>query len=93
MERLRMNARARCCGIVPILLAATLALATSLTRGVSAQSDSVASSQKKDPAAETALQKGIALTRQGRFEEAIAPLLQARGKVAEEYASEFNLAL
>jgi Flp pilus assembly protein TadD len=40
-----------------------------------------------------ALRKGIALTRQGRFEEAIAPLLQARGKVAEEYASEFNLAL
>jgi len=88
-----MNARERHCRILPILLAATLALATSLTRGVSAQSDSVASSQKKDPAAETALQKGIALTRQGRFEEAIAPLLQARGKVAEEYASEFNLAL
>ncbi|MEO6816265.1 MAG: hypothetical protein ABI177_06145 [Edaphobacter sp.] len=42
---------------------------------------------------ENALQKGIALTRRGLFQEAIIPLLQAQGKVAEEYAARFNLAL
>ena len=43
--------------------------------------------------AEDALQKGIALTRRGSFQEAIVPLLQAQGKVVEEYAARFNLAL
>lgn len=43
--------------------------------------------------AEDALQKGIALTRRGLFQEAIIPLLQAQGKVVEEYADRFNLAL
>jgi tetratricopeptide (TPR) repeat protein len=43
--------------------------------------------------AEGALQKGIALTRRGLFQEAIIPLLQAQGKVVEEYAARFNLAL
>jgi len=92
-----MNAKERRRRVLPLLL--IVALVASLPRGAAAQLDSTASSQNgtrsqtKDPAAEMALQKGIVLTGQGRFEEAIAPLLQARGKVAEEYASEFNLAL
>ncbi len=97
MEGLRINARARCCGIFSILLAATLALplscVASAQSGGGATSPSTVRSQEKDPAAEAALQKGIALTGQGRFEEAIAPLLRAQGKVPEEYAAEFNLAL
>lgn len=43
--------------------------------------------------AEAALQKGISLTRQGLFQLAITPLLQAQGRVVEEYAAAFNLAL
>lgn len=43
--------------------------------------------------AEAELQTGNALTRQGKFKEAIPHLLAARGHVNEEYAAGFNLAL
>src|SRR5437660_4566222 len=43
--------------------------------------------------AESELQTGIELTRGGHFAEAIAHLLEARGRVSNEYAAEFNLAL
>ena len=43
--------------------------------------------------AESELQTGIALTRHGRFQEAIPHFLAARGHVADEYAANFNLAL
>src|SRR5260370_35224466 len=36
---------------------------------------------------------GTALTRRGSFAEAIPHLLAARGRVANEYGAEFNLAL
>jgi len=39
------------------------------------------------------LERGTALTRQGRFKEAISHLLAARGNVRNEYALEFNLSL
>ncbi len=39
------------------------------------------------------LQRGTALTRQGRFREAIPHLVQARAKTTNEYAVEFNLSL
>jgi predicted Zn-dependent protease len=39
------------------------------------------------------LERGTALTRQGRFKEAISHLLAARGNVTNEYALEFNLSL
>jgi tetratricopeptide (TPR) repeat protein len=45
------------------------------------------------PEAETELQTGIALTWRGSFEEAIPHLLAARGKVVNEYAASFDLAL
>ena len=44
-------------------------------------------------AAEVELQKGISLTSQGRFAEAIPHLRAAQGRVREEYAAAFNLAL
>ena len=43
--------------------------------------------------AESELRAGIALSRSGRFAEAIPHFLAARGHVSEEYAAEFNLAL
>jgi tetratricopeptide (TPR) repeat protein len=43
--------------------------------------------------AEEELQKGTALTHSGQFTEAIPHLLAARGRVANEYAASFNLAL
>ena len=46
-----------------------------------------------DSEAEQELQKGTALTRRGQFSEAIPHLLAARGKVSNEYAADFNLAL
>jgi tetratricopeptide (TPR) repeat protein len=42
---------------------------------------------------EAELQRGSALARQGSFAEAIPHLLAARGRVANEYAADFNLAL
>lgn len=42
---------------------------------------------------EAELQTGIALTRMGKFEEAIPHLLAARGNVRNDYAARFNLAL
>lgn len=42
---------------------------------------------------ERELQAGIALTREGRFQEAIPHFLAAHGHVADEYAAAFNLAL
>jgi tetratricopeptide (TPR) repeat protein len=53
-------------------------------------------SQAVDPrtqGAEEELQKGIALTRRGSFAEAIPHLVAAHGKVANEYAASFDLAL
>lgn len=43
--------------------------------------------------AESELQTGTALTHKGSFREAIPHLLAARGRVANEYAANFNLAL
>ena len=43
--------------------------------------------------AESELRAGIALTLGGHFAEAIAHLLEAQGRVSNEYAAEFNLAL
>jgi tetratricopeptide (TPR) repeat protein len=43
--------------------------------------------------AESDLQSGIALTQRGSFTEAIAHFLAAKGRVADEYALQFNLAL
>ena len=46
-----------------------------------------------DQQAEAELQKGIELSRQSLFQQAIPHLLEARGKVADDYAANFNLAL
>src|SRR5438552_5378616 len=47
----------------------------------------------QNPQAESELETGTELTRGGHFAEAIAHLLEAQGRVSNEYAAEFNLAL
>src|SRR5262245_17153835 len=49
--------------------------------------------RQDDSSAEVELQRGIALTRSGKFEEAIPHLAAARGRVRDDYAVRFNLAL
>src|SRR5690242_735069 len=50
-------------------------------------------SQEAEAGAEEELRTGIELTEQGRFAEAIPHLAAARGRVGNEFAAEFNLAL
>lgn len=49
--------------------------------------------QEQAENAATELQKGVELTENGRFSDAIPHLLAARGRVADEYAANFDLAL
>jgi predicted Zn-dependent protease len=49
--------------------------------------------QYQDVAAEGELQTGIALTRQGRFREAIPHFLSAQGRISDEFVLDFDLAL
>jgi predicted Zn-dependent protease len=56
-------------------------------------SSSAGESQNGSPDAEAELQTGIRLTSSGHFAEAIPHLLAARGRVSEEYAASFDLAL
>jgi len=58
-----------------------------------AQTPSDEFTHKSDPQAEQELQNGTALTRSSSFAEAIPHLLAARGRVGNEYAADFNLAL
>jgi Putative Zn-dependent protease, contains TPR repeats len=78
-------------GIVAIIALALPSLAQP-ANAFPLQSGNAKSSQDKGDA-ESALRKGISLTRQGLFQEAITPLVQAQGRVVEEYAARFNLAL
>ena len=72
-------------------------LGSNRTQGPSSQSADRSvenqSAATSDPQAEEELQKGSALTRRGEFSQAIPHLLAARGRVANEYAASFNLAL
>ena len=58
-----------------------------------AQNASSTSLRSESAQARDDLERGTALTRQGRFKEAIPHLLAARGRVRNEYALEFNLSL
>ena len=77
--------------IRPMLMAAVawfaLASATAPTYAQPRRAD------RQDSAAEAELQKGIALTRSGKFYEAIPHFLAIRGQVRDAYAVSFNLAL
>ena len=79
---------------------AALLAATSKCDTVLAQSSLASNRSSLERAAQEAalqpeaeLHTGIALTRSGRFSEAIPHFLSARGYVSDEFAAEFNLAL
>src|SRR5437764_4502106 len=62
---------------------------SSAPNGTPRQADDFA----RDTQAEAELQKGTGLTRSGKFAEAIPHLVASRGKVMNNYAADFNLAL
>ena len=59
----------------------------------SIESNASSPSESETAQASDELQRGTALTRQGRFREAIQHLMAAQGMVRNEYALEFNLSL
>jgi tetratricopeptide (TPR) repeat protein len=85
--------------VFPAMAAAAWALLPSpadlLAQSAPSQSipSQASGAQAASPDPEAELQTGIALTRQGHFEEAIPHFLAAKGHVAENYAADFDLAL
>lgn len=77
------------------LLFTNLRCEIALAQGSHAPVRSSLQQSTQEPAAqpEAELQTGITLTRGGHFSEAIPHFLAARGRVWDEYAAEFNLAL
>jgi len=83
-------------GVSSLLLSLLPAVAVAqggVTQSGSGVGVQVAQGQSPSGGAESDLQRGIALTRQGRFAEAIPLLLASKGKGEGGYAANFNLAL
>src|SRR5215470_1305343 len=78
---------------IPFRLVLMAAMVCFVGSSLSAHSQSGKESRGQDSSAETELQKGIALARNGKFREAIPYFLGARGQVRNDYAVNFNLAL
>src|SRR5215468_6825942 len=76
-------------GMVCFALAAVVPCEVQLPASIKLSSSQA--EQAADPEAE--LRTGTALTREGKFEEAVPHLIAARGRVVNEYAAGFNLAL
>lgn len=68
-------------------------MAVSLLMAVAMLSWPLQAQSRNDSLANIELQKGIALTRSGNFQQAIPHFLAARGQVRNDYAVRFNLAL
>lgn len=81
--------------LVASMLLAVSACGVALAEGLQKPNHVAAGqpTQESSSQAEKELQAGIALSRDGRFGEAIPHFLAARGQVSEEYVAEFNLAL
>jgi tetratricopeptide (TPR) repeat protein len=75
------------------LSACSSALAQSSLGRPQSQTKPPAGDPGASPAANEELQTGTDLTRQGHFREAIPHLLAAQGRVSNEFAADFNLAL
>jgi len=74
-----------------VCFALAVVVPSGVPQPVSLEFSSSQGEQAADPEAE--LRTGTALTREGRFEEAVPHLIAARGRVVNEYAAGFNLAL
>ena len=79
--------------ILIISIAATLCLDLTAAQSTLPRPPSVSTQKERPTDPEAELRTGTALTREGKFEEAIPHLLAARGHVQEDYAASFNLAL
>jgi tetratricopeptide (TPR) repeat protein len=81
-------------GVTVCAMMQTVVTQTKLSTSMSSsQSDEAPASFAAGSQAEQELQRGTALTSEGHFAEALPHLLAARGRVANEYAATFNLAL
>jgi tetratricopeptide (TPR) repeat protein len=82
-------------GLLAITLVAVLWLLPVHSQGLNRVSRNLVlqSTADRKQQAESDLQLGIALTKRGSFAEAIPHFLAAKGRVSDEYALEFNLAL
>jgi tetratricopeptide (TPR) repeat protein len=98
-ERRRGNRRASAAGMILAgLIVAFTCPQTSAQSTLGSRQQPPQTAQRPDDtsapsAAEQELQTGTDLTRQGNFRDAIPHLLAAQGRVANEYAADFNLAL
>jgi tetratricopeptide (TPR) repeat protein len=88
------SSRRKLAGFMPVRLALIAAVAWLALAGVAAPAYAQrGQTSKGDSTAEAELQKGIALTRTGKFQEAIPHFLAAQGQVRDASALSFNLAL
>src|SRR5438093_7592858 len=78
---------------VPIRLARIGAVVCFALAGLAEAYTQKGRAGRDDPLAQAELQKGIALTRSGKFQEAIPLFLALRAEGRKEYAVSFNLAL
>jgi len=87
-------ARRKPAGLMPARLALIMAVAWFVLAGLAAPAYAQrGKAARTDSAAEAELQKGIELTRGGKFQEAIPHFLAAQGQVRDAFALSFNLAL
>lgn len=86
--------RFHCCLRFTLCLVGALVASSALfSPPTGAQATPPAQQDQIQNSAQSELQAGTDLTRNGKFAEAIPHLLAARGHVADEYAATFNLAL
>ena len=95
MHGRRLSARWFRLGLLVIALVRVLWLVPARSQDLDRVSRNLMSQSPADSKqqAESDLQLGIALTTRGSFAEAIPHFLAAKGRVSDEYALEFNLAL
>lgn len=84
---------ARCAMLALLLVGASAMVRQCIAASPESKQAQSSYSSSQSAEAETELQTGIALTRQGKFAEAIPKFLAAQGHVRDEYAADFNLAL
>lgn len=87
----------RIVAVILLSLGASIGLRALPAKGQNAGTGSASlgrqDASSNDTQAEAEFQRGVELTRQGKFQEAIPHLLAARGRVSNEFAANFNLAL
>jgi tetratricopeptide (TPR) repeat protein len=91
--RFAPTVRGNCIVIAAAILALSPQIAIHAQAAATRPQFSSHQSEPTLPESESELRTGTALTRKGLFREAIPHLLAARGRVSNDYAANFNLAL